>query len=44
MAAYFVLMQQVQDIDRYRAEYLPGLGAARSLSGLSVADNPTMYP
>ena len=25
MAAYLVLMQQVDDIDRYRAEYLPGL-------------------
>jgi uncharacterized protein (DUF1330 family) len=25
MAAYFVLMQQVDDIDRYRNEYLPGL-------------------
>jgi uncharacterized protein (DUF1330 family) len=25
MAAYLVLMQQVHDIDRYRAEYLPGL-------------------
>ena len=25
MAAYLVLMQHVQDIDRYRAEYLPGL-------------------
>jgi hypothetical protein len=26
MAAYLVLMQQVDDIDRYRNEYLPGLG------------------
>ena len=26
MAAYFVLMQQVDDIDRYRTEYLPGVG------------------
>jgi uncharacterized protein (DUF1330 family) len=25
MAAYLVLMQQVDDIDRYRNEYLPGL-------------------
>ena len=25
MAAYLVLMQQVDDIDRYRAEYLPAL-------------------
>jgi uncharacterized protein (DUF1330 family) len=25
MAAYLVLMQQVHDIERYRAEYLPGL-------------------
>lgn len=25
MAAYLVLMQHVHDIDRYRAEYLPGL-------------------
>ena len=25
MAAYLVLMQHVDDIDRYRAEYLPGL-------------------
>jgi uncharacterized protein (DUF1330 family) len=25
MAAYLVLMQQVDDIDRYRDEYLPGL-------------------
>src|SRR5689334_6692347 len=25
MAAYLVLMQQVHDIDRYRAEYLPRL-------------------
>ncbi len=25
MAAYLVLMQQVDDIDRYRTEYLPGL-------------------
>ena len=25
MAAYFVLMQQVDDIDRYRNEYLPGV-------------------
>jgi uncharacterized protein (DUF1330 family) len=25
MAAYLVLMQQVDDIDRYRAEYLPRL-------------------
>jgi uncharacterized protein (DUF1330 family) len=25
MAVYLVLMQQVHDIDRYRAEYLPGL-------------------
>ncbi len=23
MAAYFVLMQQVDDVDRYRSEYLP---------------------
>ena len=26
MAAYFVLMQQVDDIDRYRNEYVPGVG------------------
>ena len=25
MAAYLVLMQQVEDLDRYRSEYLPGL-------------------
>lgn len=25
MAAYLVLMQEVHDIDRYRAEYLPGV-------------------
>ena len=25
MAAYLVLMQQVDDVDRYRTEYLPGL-------------------
>jgi uncharacterized protein (DUF1330 family) len=25
MAAYFVLMQQVDDVDRYRNEYLPGV-------------------
>ena len=25
MAAYFVLMQQVDDIDRYRNEYVPGV-------------------
>ena len=25
MAAYFVLMQEVRDIDRYRTEYLPRL-------------------
>jgi len=25
MAAYLVLMQQVDDVDRYRIEYLPGL-------------------
>ena len=25
MAAYLVLMQQVDDVDRYRGEYLPGL-------------------
>jgi uncharacterized protein (DUF1330 family) len=25
MAAYLVLMQQVDDVDRYRNEYLPGL-------------------
>jgi uncharacterized protein (DUF1330 family) len=25
MAAYLVLMQQVEDLDRYRNEYLPGL-------------------
>jgi uncharacterized protein (DUF1330 family) len=25
MSAYLVLMQEVHDIDRYRAEYLPGL-------------------
>ena len=25
MAAYFVLMQHVEDIDRYRAEYIPGV-------------------
>jgi uncharacterized protein (DUF1330 family) len=25
MAAYLVLMQQVHDVDRYRAEYLPRL-------------------
>ncbi len=25
MAAYLVLMQQVDDVDRYRSEYLPGL-------------------
>ena len=25
MAAYFVLMQQVDDGDRYRTEYLPGM-------------------
>jgi uncharacterized protein (DUF1330 family) len=25
MAAYLVLMQQVDDVDRYRAEYLPAL-------------------
>jgi len=26
MSAYFVLMQQVDDVDRYRNEYLPGVG------------------
>jgi uncharacterized protein (DUF1330 family) len=25
MAAYFVLMQQVDDIERYRSEYVPGV-------------------
>lgn len=25
MAAYLVLMQQVNDVERYRTEYLPGL-------------------
>jgi uncharacterized protein (DUF1330 family) len=25
MAGYLVLMQQVDDIDRYRSEYLPGV-------------------
>ena len=25
MAAYFVLMQQVDDVDRYRTEYIPGV-------------------
>jgi len=25
MAAYLVLMQQVDDLDRYRTEYLPGV-------------------
>jgi len=25
MAAYLVLMQQVDDVDRYRSEYLPGV-------------------
>jgi uncharacterized protein (DUF1330 family) len=25
MAAYFVLMQEIDDIERYRAEYLPGM-------------------
>lgn len=25
MAVYFVLMQQVDDIDRYRTEYIPGV-------------------
>ncbi len=25
MAAYFVLMQEVHDVDRYRSEYLPRL-------------------
>jgi uncharacterized protein (DUF1330 family) len=25
MAAYFVLMQEIHDADRYRNEYLPGV-------------------
>ena len=25
MAAYFVLMQHVDDVDRYRTEYIPGV-------------------
>jgi uncharacterized protein (DUF1330 family) len=26
MAAYLVLMQQIDDVERYRNEYLPGIG------------------
>ena len=25
MAAYLVLMQEIDDVDRYRSEYLPGV-------------------
>jgi uncharacterized protein (DUF1330 family) len=36
MAAYFVLMQQVDDVDRYRAEYLPAVRALLRKHGAEV--------
>ena len=36
MAAYFVLMQQIDDIDRYRNEYLPGLRPLLNKHGAEV--------
>lgn len=36
MAAYLVLMQQVHDVERYRAEYLPGLRPLLAKYGAEV--------
>lgn len=36
MAAYLVLMQQVHDVDRYRAEYLPALRPLLAKHGAEV--------
>ena len=36
MAAYFVLMQEVHDIDRYRTEYLPRLRPFLAKHGAEV--------
>jgi uncharacterized protein (DUF1330 family) len=36
MASYLVLMQQVDDVDRYRTEYLPGLRPLLKRYGANV--------
>jgi uncharacterized protein (DUF1330 family) len=36
MAAYLVLMQQVDDVDRYRNEYLPGVRPCLAKYGAEV--------
>jgi len=36
MAAYFVLMQQVDDVDRYRDEYLPAVRPLLKKHGAEV--------
>lgn len=36
MAAYFVLMQQVDDVDRYRNEYLPAVRPLLKKHGAEV--------
>lgn len=36
MSAYLVLMQQVDDVDRYRAEYLPALRPFLTKHGAEV--------
>lgn len=36
MTAYFVLMQQVDDVDRYRSEYLPQVGPLMKKHGAEV--------
>jgi uncharacterized protein (DUF1330 family) len=36
MAAYLVLMQEVDDVDRYRSEYVPGVGPLLQKHGAQV--------
>jgi uncharacterized protein (DUF1330 family) len=36
MAAYVVLMQQVEDVDRYRQEYVPGVMSFLAKHGAEV--------
>ena len=36
MAAYVVLMQQVEDVERYREEYVPGVMSVLAKDGAEV--------
>ncbi len=36
MAAYLVLMQEIHDVDRYRSEYVPGVGPLLQKHGAEV--------